>query len=591
MTLADYRRKRDPKSDARAVRPARSAATQPIFVVQRHDARRLHYDFRLERNGALASWAVPKGVPLEPGDKALAVHVEDHPLEYGEFQGEIPKGQYGGGTVEIWDNGTYELLEEKPNGQLTFELHGKRLQGTWSLVPAHMDGKEQNWLLIKRSDDDGADGTPASSTYRPMLATLAKSVPHGEDWTYEVKFDGFRALAYVRGGECKLALAQRQRPDRPLPRRREGARQGGEEPERRRRRRGLPDRPDGPDELLRAAAGLRPARLLRLRPARARRRAARRPAADRAQGAAAEAARQARHDGRLLGGLRRRRRAVRGRAGAGARGDRSPSAPSSTYKPGKRTRDWLKVKTENNEEFVVAGYTRGAGRRADTFGALVLAVNEGDELRYVGNVGTGFDDAEIDKLLQAAAAAAPRHAAVPGRAEDAARAQGRRAVGRAAARRAGALRRVDARRPSAPPRLPRHPRGQERGRGDARAADRRRDPARASASSGSRTSTSRSGPTRGSPRATCCATTRRSRRVLVPHLQAAAVHDAPLSRRRVRQGVLPEGRADAHARLDPALPRARLDPRQGRARRSGSSSRSSTTSSRCSGWSTWAAST
>ena len=139
----------------------------------------------------------------------------------------------------------------------------------------------------------------------------------------------------------------------------------------------------------------------------------------------------------------------------------------SVYREGRRTRDWLKIKTENNEEFVVAGYTRGSGRRAGTFGALVLAVNEGGELRYVGNVGTGFDDAEIRKLLQAARAAASCVVTVRRRAEDAARAQGRRAMGRAAARRAGALRRVDARRTSPPSGLPRPARRQERRRGAA----------------------------------------------------------------------------------------------------------------------------
>jgi len=125
--LSEYRRKRDPKKTPepgvkgargkRGVPPAE--ANRPIFVVQRHDARRLHYDFRLERNGALASWAVPKGVPLEPGQQALAVHVEDHPLDYATFEGEIPAGQYGAGTVEIWDHGTYDLVEEKKNGGLT----------------------------------------------------------------------------------------------------------------------------------------------------------------------------------------------------------------------------------------------------------------------------------------------------------------------------------------------------------------------------------------------------------------------------------------------------------------------------------------
>ena len=154
MSLDEYRRKRDPKQTPEPFRDGGQPGSRPIFVVQRHDARRLHYDFRLERDGALASWAVPKGVPLEPGARALAVHVEDHPLEYASFHGEIPSGQYGAGTVEIWDSGTYDLVEEKPGGQLTFELRGSRLRGRWSLVPAHLDGKEQNWLLIKGSDGE-----------------------------------------------------------------------------------------------------------------------------------------------------------------------------------------------------------------------------------------------------------------------------------------------------------------------------------------------------------------------------------------------------------------------------------------------------
>src|SRR5206468_7258388 len=175
--LADYRRKRDPKKTPEPF-GGRKSGKRPIFVVQRHDARRLHYDFRLERNSALASWAVPKGVPLEPGARSLAVHVEDHPLEYATFHGEIPKGQYGGGTVEIWDSGTYELLEEKRSGQLTVRLHGTRLNGRWTLVPARLDGKDENWLLIKGHDETAEE--IVQGDYRPMLATQEQHVPHGE---------------------------------------------------------------------------------------------------------------------------------------------------------------------------------------------------------------------------------------------------------------------------------------------------------------------------------------------------------------------------------------------------------------------------
>ncbi|MET0939474.1 MAG: DNA polymerase ligase N-terminal domain-containing protein, partial [Gaiellaceae bacterium] len=199
--LRDYERKR-----RRGATPepfgGRKRKGKPIFVVQRHDARRLHYDLRLERDGVLASWAVPKGIPLEPGQRHLAVHVEDHPLDYATFEGEIPAGSYGAGTVEIWDHGTYELVEEKSDGGLTVRLDGERLSGLWTLVPAQLDGNEKNWLLLRKRDS--AVPAPRRRDYEPMLATLAEDVPSGPGWLYEVKWDGYRALAYAGGGEVSL---------------------------------------------------------------------------------------------------------------------------------------------------------------------------------------------------------------------------------------------------------------------------------------------------------------------------------------------------------------------------------------------------
>jgi bifunctional non-homologous end joining protein LigD len=205
--LAEYKRKRDPKKTPEPF-GGNKRGKKPIFVVQRHDARRLHYDFRLERNGALASWAVPKGPPLEPGQQHLAVHVEDHPLEYATFEGEIPKGQYGAGTVEIWDKGTYELVEEKKDGGLTVRLHGKRLEGTYALVPAHLSGDEKNWLIVRKKDD-AEPSSRAPGQYRPMLATPSKTVPTG-DWLYEIKWDGYRIVATVAGAEASLRTRKDQ---------------------------------------------------------------------------------------------------------------------------------------------------------------------------------------------------------------------------------------------------------------------------------------------------------------------------------------------------------------------------------------------
>jgi bifunctional non-homologous end joining protein LigD len=210
VRLREYERKRDRRKTPEPFGGEGRGGKKPIFVVQRHDARRLHYDFRLERDGALASWAVPKGIPLEPGQRNLAVHVEDHPLEYATFEGEIPKGQYGAGQVEVWDNGTYELVEEKKDGGLTVRLAGKRLQGLWALVPAHLSGDEKNWLLIKKRDEAAAAERPRPAEYVPMLATLAEKLPPARGWLFEAKWDGYRTVTYVVNGDPELRTRKDQ---------------------------------------------------------------------------------------------------------------------------------------------------------------------------------------------------------------------------------------------------------------------------------------------------------------------------------------------------------------------------------------------
>src|SRR5690349_14714985 len=156
MSLKEYAKKRDFAKTAEPKGAVASGAGSHRFVIQKHAASRLHYDFRLEVDGRLKSWAVPKGIPFAKGDKRLAVEVEDHPIEYGGFEGVIPKGQYGGGTVMLWDTGTYEDLGSTPakdlaEGKLHFSLDGKKLHGEWTLVRmGRGDGKE--WLLLKSGE-------------------------------------------------------------------------------------------------------------------------------------------------------------------------------------------------------------------------------------------------------------------------------------------------------------------------------------------------------------------------------------------------------------------------------------------------------
>ncbi len=399
--LTEYKRKRDPKKTPEPFSGKGRKAKDPIFVVQRHDARRLHYDFRLERDGALASWAVPKGVPLEPGQQHLAVHVEDHPLEYATFEGEIPKGQYGAGSVEIWDRGTYELLEEKKNGGLTVRLHGERLDGTWALVPAKLSGDEKNWLIIRKKEEEGSAPRPVGTrTYVPMLATLAEDIPRGAGWIFEVKWDGYRAIAKVSGGEATLTsrngndLTARfpnvakevakavKTPDAVL----DGEVCALDEAGRSSfsaMQQGKPGTPlvyyvfdllevEG-ESLADLPLVERRKRLERLLDRR--NRSVRLSEAFDDGAALLEAAEQQGLEGIVAKRL------------------------DSRYTQGKRTRDWLKVKTHGEQEFVIAGFTKGTGRRASSFGSLVLGYYRGDELVYAGNVGTGFNSKEIEKLL------------------------------------------------------------------------------------------------------------------------------------------------------------------------------------------------
>lgn len=163
--LKEYAEKRDfgrtPEPAAEA-EPA-SRASEPIFVVHKHDASRLHYDLRLQIGDVMPSWAVPKGPSTNPADKRLAVHVEDHPLDYADFEGTIPQGEYGGGTVMIWDFGTVTFkpdrspAEQLSAGRIEFELHGRKLRGGWALVHTKMGGTEKNWLLMKRRDEFASD--------------------------------------------------------------------------------------------------------------------------------------------------------------------------------------------------------------------------------------------------------------------------------------------------------------------------------------------------------------------------------------------------------------------------------------------------
>jgi bifunctional non-homologous end joining protein LigD len=381
------------------------------FVIHQHHARRLHFDLRLEMmNGdtpVLVSWAVPKNLPLKTGKANLAVHVEDHPFEYGSFSGAIPAGQYGAGEVRIFDNGTYEVQEQEP-GKLTFRLNGTRLKGVWHLFQTAR-GEPKDWLVRLREDlRPERDAPPELS---PMLATLGAEAFDREGWIFEPKWDGVRALAVCEQDQTVLFSRNKNEITKSYP-------ELGK----------LHDRLVAVDAIL-------DGEIVTLQNGR--------PSFERLQSRInlhnerdIERASKTTPalfmafdllylDGRSLIDLplEDRKEKLAALVVPNDAVQVSPFVPEEgtalydaacqqklegiiakklgcPYRPGRRVREWIKVKTTFNADVVIGGWSRGEGARSSSFGSLLVGVYRDGGLHYVGSVGTGFTEKVLADVLE-----------------------------------------------------------------------------------------------------------------------------------------------------------------------------------------------
>jgi len=411
--LDTYRSKRDATrtpepvsapSPAPRARRSGSGGRRPTFVVQEHHARALHWDFRLERDGVLVSWAVPKNLPLDRGKRRLAVQTEDHPLEYATFEGDIPRAEYGGGTVAVWDHGVYSALKWDDH-EVMVDLEGSRLHGRYVLV--HTGGK--SWI-VQRLDDPVDKRSPMPTLVRPMLAVPGELPANDVGWAYEFKWDGVRVVGYVEGGHIRLL----SRNDRDVTVSYPELRSIGD---------ALGSREvvlDGEivafDDEGRPSFGLLQQRMHVADATRAAHLAAEVPVVLLA------------FDVMYLDGAstvdlpyRRRRALLEDLRLGGPHVALSPwfegggadvvrtaeqrrlegvmaKRAESPYQPGKRSRDWIKVKLVRTQEVVIVGWAPGKGRRDGAIGALLMALPDEGGLRYAGRVGTGFSDDALRRL-------------------------------------------------------------------------------------------------------------------------------------------------------------------------------------------------
>ncbi|GGM78896.1 hypothetical protein GCM10012275_56920 [Longimycelium tulufanense] len=412
--LAEYRRKRRPRRTPEpagdAVRPGRDE----LFVIQEHHARRLHWDVRLERGGVLVSWAVPKGLPPEPGTVRLAVHTEDHPLEYADFDGEIPAGEYGAGTVTIWDRGRYETVKWSTD-EVSVVLHGDRVRGRYVFFRRHRgrggNSDSDEWLVRRSDPPQQPDWEPLPESLAPMLASAGGLPPAERDaeWAYEFKWDGVRALVRVEGGRVTVFSRKGNDVTRSYPELRAlGEAMGSTQA-----------MLDG--EIV-ALVGGRPnfAALQRRMhvgsEASARRLAETQPVTylvfdllhlqGRSLLALPYTERRRQLEGLGLAGPRWQ--TPRYFAGGGAavlhasreQGLEGVMAKrlSSPYQAGRRSREWVKVAHLRAQEVVIGGWRPGQGRRAGAIGSLLCGVPAEGGLRFVGLVGTGFTEQALAEL-------------------------------------------------------------------------------------------------------------------------------------------------------------------------------------------------
>ena len=377
----------------------------PRFVVQEHHARSLHWDLRLEHDGVLASWAVPKGIPPDPRRNHLAVRTEDHPLEYLDFHGEIPAGEYGAGTMAIWDRGTYEPHKFRDD-EVMVTFHGERLEGRYVLF--RTGGK--NWMIHRMDPPQDPGREPMPQQVKPMLARLGDLPADDRRWAYEIKWDGVRAIGYAEGGRLRLES-------------RNGRDITPRYPELRELGRALAGREailDG--EVVAFDDGGRPSfQKLQGRMHLTSEHAVRRLAvSDPVAYLIFDLLWLDGHSLMDLPYLERRERlaelglnADRWQTPAHHVGDGGALLEASRaqglegiiakrtdcpYTPGRRSPVWVKVKNKRRTDVVIGGWLPGEGRRAERFGALVVGFYDEDGLRYAGRVGTGFDDAELARL-------------------------------------------------------------------------------------------------------------------------------------------------------------------------------------------------
>jgi bifunctional non-homologous end joining protein LigD len=384
----------------------------PRFVIHEHSARRLHWDLRLERDGVLVSWALPRGVPLEPKVNFIAPHTEDHPLEYLEFSGEIPAGNYGAGTMSIWDRGTYETLKWEPR-KVEVALHGERIDARYALFAISAEEQPKDWMIHRMDPPADPGAEPLPEHVAPMLARLATLPRDDAPWAYEVKWDGVRALAYSEPGRLRFEA-------------RNGSDITDRYPELARFGRALGSHRavlDG--EIVSFDASGRPSfaalqsRIHIGSPAAARRLSSAVPVTyvifdllwldghsltDRPYDERRAALIALKLDGeqwRTPATLSGHGADILEASRAGGLEGIVAKRRDSRYRPGQRDGSWLKLKNTDRQELVVGGWTRGSGRRAARIGALLLGVyDDAGALRYAGRVGSGFTEQDLDELQE-----------------------------------------------------------------------------------------------------------------------------------------------------------------------------------------------